>query len=103
VTIRAAYVQRTDGAIELGPRKSRASLRQVALPKPVVQMHRDHLDVYVHDNPDALVAVSLGGPATEQSGHRDQTPTALTARDCGPIPPATSTRCPDPPDLLGLK
>jgi integrase len=55
VTVRAAYIERSTGALELGPPKSRASLRTVALPGPVLAMLAAHLDSYVDTDPGALV------------------------------------------------
>jgi integrase len=67
VTIRAAYVQRTSGAVEIGTPKSRAGSRRVALPEPVVQMLAAHLDAYVPDDPDALVFASVRGRPLRRS------------------------------------
>jgi integrase len=61
IMIRAAYVERSDGSLELGPPKSRASIRRVRLPAPVVEMLRAHLDAYVSDDLDALVFTGPSG------------------------------------------
>jgi hypothetical protein len=67
VTVRAAYVERSTGALELGLPKSRASMRTVALPQPVVAMLAAHLDAYVPTDPDALVFTGpTGRPAAQQ-------------------------------------
>jgi integrase len=67
VTVRAAYVERSTGALELGPPKSRASMRSVALPQPVVAMHAAHLDAYVDADPDALVFTGPSGRPLRRS------------------------------------
>lgn len=55
VTVRRAFVKRANGAIELGPPKSRAGLRTVTLPGFVCNTLAEHMQVYVDDDPTALV------------------------------------------------
>ncbi len=55
VNVRAAYIERANGQLQLGPPKSRAGRRRIVLPWPVVEMLRAHLDTYVDDRPEALV------------------------------------------------
>jgi hypothetical protein len=67
ITVRAAYVERSNGVLELGPPKSRASVRQVAIPEPVAAMLAAHLDVYVLPEPDALVFTGPTGRPLRRS------------------------------------
>ena len=67
VTIRQAFVERSTGALELGPPKSRASLRTVALPSPVVAMLSSHLDAYVPAGGDGLVFTGPSGRPLRRS------------------------------------
>jgi hypothetical protein len=53
--VRAAYVERSTGEIVLGPPKSRAGRRVVGIPEAIVPALRDHLSVFVEDEPGALV------------------------------------------------
>lgn len=55
IRVRSAYVERSTGALELGPPKSRASRRRVDLPGPVVELLRAHLEHYVGPDDRALV------------------------------------------------
>ena len=59
--IRVAYVERSNGALEVGPPKSRAGVRRVRLPEPITAMLAAHLDAYVPDSPDALVFTGPSG------------------------------------------
>jgi integrase len=72
VRVRAAFVERSTGEILLGPPKSRAGRRVVGIPQAIIPLLREHLTIYVKDEPGALVF-----------------PGAMGAR-CGE---ATSTRC----------
>ncbi|MDT4931453.1 MAG: hypothetical protein QOF92_4320 [Pseudonocardiales bacterium] len=67
ITVRAAFIERSSGALELGPPKSRASVRAVALPRPVVAMLAAHLDAYVEVNPDALAFTGPTGRPLRRS------------------------------------
>ncbi len=63
VRVRRAYVELSDGSLEIGEPKSAAGKRPVSLPGPVVEMLRAHLDTYVSDHPEALVFTGpSGGP-----------------------------------------
>ena len=55
VRIRAAYVERSTGELLLGPPKSRAGRRVVGIPDAIVPVLREHLSVFVKDEPGALV------------------------------------------------
>ncbi|MDQ6849167.1 MAG: tyrosine-type recombinase/integrase [Actinomycetota bacterium] len=55
VVVRAAFVERSDGSLELGPPKSRAGLRAVVLPAFVSRALAAHLDEYTAEDPTALV------------------------------------------------
>ena len=55
VNVRATLIERSSGALEVGPPKSRASLRTVALPGPIATMLAAHIATYVDDDDEALV------------------------------------------------
>ncbi len=63
VRVRAAFVERSTGEILLGPPKSRAGRRVVGIPQAVIPVLREHLTVYVKDEPGALAFPGAqGGP-----------------------------------------
>jgi integrase len=67
VRVRRAYVELSDGSLELGDPKSAAGKRPVSLPAPVVEMLRAHLDTYVPNEPDALVFTGPSGRPMRRS------------------------------------
>jgi integrase len=67
VAVRTAYVERSNGSLELGLPKSRASARRVGLPLPIVEMLRTHLDAYVPEDPNALVFTGPSGRPLRRS------------------------------------
>ena len=63
VRVRAAYIERSTGEILLGPPKSKAGRRVVGIPDVIIPALREHLSVFVKDEPGALVfAGQKGGP-----------------------------------------
>jgi integrase len=63
VRVRAAFVERSTGEILLGPPKSRAGRRVVGIPQAIIPVLREHLTIYVKDEPGALVFPgAMGGP-----------------------------------------
>ena len=63
VRVRAAYVERSTGEMLIGPPKSKAGRRVVGVPDAIIPTLRDHLSVYVKDEPGALVFHGVkGGP-----------------------------------------
>ena len=61
--MRAAYVERSTGEMLLGPPKSRAGRRVVGIPDAIIPALREHLAVFVQDEPGALVFPGAkGGP-----------------------------------------
>jgi integrase len=63
VRVRAAYVERSTGEMLLGPPKSKAGRRVVGIPDAIIPALRDHLAVFVKDEPGALAFASVrGGP-----------------------------------------
>jgi integrase len=67
VRVQAAFTERSDGSLSLGPPKSRAGIRKVVLPRPVLEMLRAHLDTYVYDEPEALVFTGPTGRPLRRS------------------------------------
>jgi integrase len=63
VRVRAAFVERSTGEILLGPPKSKAGRRVVGIPQAIIPVLREHLSVFVKDEPGALVFPGvMGGP-----------------------------------------
>jgi integrase len=63
VRVRAAYVERSTGEMVLGPPKSRAGRRIVGIPEVIIPALREHLAVFVKEEPGALVFPGqMGGP-----------------------------------------
>jgi integrase len=68
VQIRAAYVERTNGQMILGPPKSRAGLRTVTIPAAIIPHLVAHLNKYVPTGDDALVFPGIKGGPLRRSG-----------------------------------
>jgi Phage integrase family len=63
VRVRAAFIERSTGEILLGPPKSKAGRRVVGVPQAIIPVLREHLAVFVKDEPGALVFPGVkGGP-----------------------------------------
>jgi integrase len=63
VRIRAAYVERSTGEMLLGPPKSKAGRRVVGIPASIIPALREHMAIYVKNEPGALVFPGvMGGP-----------------------------------------
>ena len=60
----AAYVERSTGEMLLGPPKSKAGRRVVGIPTSIVPALREHMAIYVKDEPGALVFPGVMGSAT---------------------------------------
>ena len=54
ISIRRQYVELATGH-QLGPPKSRAGIRTLALPPPIIPAPAEHLDAYVPSEPEALI------------------------------------------------
>jgi integrase len=67
VRVRHAFVRRPSGEVVVGPPKSRAGLRTVAIPATLVPELRRHLDDYVRDDPTALVFTGPKGAPLKRS------------------------------------
>jgi integrase len=63
VRVRAAFVERSTGEILLGPPKSKAGRRMVGIPQAIIPVLREHLSIFVKDEPGALAFPGvMGGP-----------------------------------------
>ena len=63
VRVRAALVERSTGEILLGPPKSKAGRRMVGIPQAIIPVLREHLSIFVKDEPGALAFPGvMGGP-----------------------------------------
>jgi integrase len=63
IRVRAAFVERSTGEMLLGAPKSKAGRRIVGIQDVIIPPLREHLAVFVKDEPDALVfAGAKGGP-----------------------------------------
>jgi len=65
--IRSALVERSTGELLRGLPKSRAGLRTVTLPRPVVDLLSAHLDEHVGAEPESLIFVGDKGAALRRS------------------------------------
>ncbi|MFG1997920.1 tyrosine-type recombinase/integrase [Spirillospora sp. NPDC048911] len=68
VRVRVAFVERDNGEMVLGPPKSRAGLRTVAIPDAIVPDLIAHLTKYTKRGPDALVFTGIKGGPLRRSG-----------------------------------
>ncbi|QXJ22801.1 site-specific integrase [Actinomadura graeca] len=68
VRVRAAYVERANGEMILGPTKSRAGLRTVSIPAAIVPDLVAHLEKYVRPEAESLVFTGLKGGPLRRSG-----------------------------------
>ncbi|TMR34018.1 tyrosine-type recombinase/integrase [Actinomadura geliboluensis] len=68
VRVRGAYVERANGQMILGPTKSRAGLRTVAIPDAIVPHLVAHLTKYTKKGDDALVFTGVKGGPLRRSG-----------------------------------
>ncbi|MFI0350375.1 tyrosine-type recombinase/integrase [Actinomadura sp. 9N407] len=68
VRVRAAYVERANGEMILGPTKSRAGMRTVSLPAAIVPHLVAYMTKYVRPGADALVFTGIKGGPMRRSG-----------------------------------
>ncbi|WP_412515646.1 site-specific integrase [Actinomadura madurae] len=68
VRVRGAYIERANGQMVLGPTKSRAGLRTVAIPDAIVPHLVAHLTKYTKKGDDALVFTGIKGGPLRRSG-----------------------------------
>lgn len=61
VRVVASTTELKDGSVTIGPPKSAAGTRTVALPEMVISELRAHLDIYVGDGDEAFVFVGAKG------------------------------------------
>lgn len=82
VSVRRQYVE-VNGRLVLGPPKSRAGTRTVAIPAAIVAELRDHLDAYVGPARDALVFVGPLGAVPRRGNFRKCSGWIKAAADIG--------------------
>ncbi|MFD0856550.1 tyrosine-type recombinase/integrase, partial [Actinomadura adrarensis] len=68
VRVRAAYIEQANGKMLLGPPKSRAGRRTVAIPAAIVPDLVAHLEKYTKPEDDALVFTGVKGGPLRRSG-----------------------------------
>jgi integrase len=68
VRVRAAFTERSNGQIILGPPKSRAGLRSVSIPVTILPDIAAHLAKHTQPDPDALVFTGIKGGPLRRSG-----------------------------------
>ncbi|MUN38198.1 tyrosine-type recombinase/integrase [Actinomadura litoris] len=68
VHVRGAYIEQANGRMTLGPTKSRAGLRTVAIPDAIVPHLVAHLTKYTKKDDDALVFTGIKGGPLRRSG-----------------------------------
>ncbi len=83
VRVRAAFVERSTGELVLGAPKSKAGRRIVGIPRGLVPVLREHLDVYVGDDPGALVFTGVKGGPLRRSGFNTRTRWVDVVKDMG--------------------
>jgi integrase len=72
VRVERAQVERSSGELSVGPPKSRAGTRAVALPRPVVLLLATHLEDNVNQDPEALIFTGDKGAALRRSNFNRQ-------------------------------
>src|SRR5215471_3739117 len=71
VRVRAAYAERSNGELVLGPPKSRAARRIVGIPSSIVPALREHLSLFVRPEAEALIFPGVkGGPLRRSNFNR---------------------------------
>lgn len=71
VKVRAAFAERSTGELVLGPPKSRAGVRSVTLPRPVVESLQRHLSEHSVDGENPLIFTNeRGGPLRRSNFNR---------------------------------
>jgi integrase len=68
VRVRLAYVERSTGELVLGPPKSKAGRRVVGIPQAVIPALKEHLQLYVKPEEDALIFTGIKGGPMRRSG-----------------------------------
>ncbi|MET7462435.1 site-specific integrase [Nonomuraea sp. NPDC005501] len=70
VSVRQQHVELDTGELLVGPPKSRAGVRTVAIPEAITPALRDHLDQYTSPEPDALIFTGSRGGTLRRSNFR---------------------------------
>jgi integrase len=73
VRIRVAFVERSTGGLVLGPPKSKAGWRVVGISEAIVQALREHIAIYVQDEPGALMFRGAKDGPLRRSGFNTRT------------------------------
>ncbi|TYB49511.1 tyrosine-type recombinase/integrase [Actinomadura chibensis] len=68
VSVRRAFVERSNGEMILGPPKSRAGIRTVTIPALIILYLDAHMDKYTGREPDALIFTGVKGGPLRRSG-----------------------------------
>jgi integrase len=69
LSIRRQYIELATGH-QLGPPKSRAGIRTVAVPAPVTKALAEHLDIYAQPGPDSLIFTGPHGGILRRGNFR---------------------------------
>ncbi|MFI7224412.1 site-specific integrase [Nonomuraea angiospora] len=70
VSVRQQHVELDTGELLVGPPKSRAGVRTVAIPKAIIPALRGHLDQFTEPNADALIFTGQRGGILRRSNFR---------------------------------
>jgi integrase len=70
VSVRQQHVELDTGELLVGPPKSRAGVRTVAIPEAIITSLREHLDQFAASEPDALIFTGLRGGILRRSNFR---------------------------------
>lgn len=83
VTVRRAQVELDGGELIVGPPKSRAGLRTVALPQGIIPDLRRHLGKFAGDGDDALIFTGARGGVLRRANFRRATKWGATVANLG--------------------
>ncbi|MER6813784.1 site-specific integrase [Spirillospora sp. NPDC000708] len=83
VTVRQAQVELDTGELIIGPPKSRAGLRTVALPRAVIPYLRRHLGNFTDPEPEALIFTGKRGGVLRRANFRRATKWTETVAKLG--------------------
>jgi integrase len=70
VSVRQQHVELDTGELLVGPPKSRAGVRTVAIPEAIIPALREHLDQFTEPEPDALIFTGARGGILRRSNFR---------------------------------
>ncbi|HEX4815210.1 MAG TPA: tyrosine-type recombinase/integrase, partial [Nonomuraea sp.] len=70
VSVQQQHIELDSGELLVGPPKSRAGVRTVAIPDAIVPALREHLETFTGPEPEALIFTGLRGDILRRSNFR---------------------------------